>query len=606
MLVVAACSDLSGPGNSMPTVEITTPKTGTAIIGDSVELTGIAHDDRLISRVTIQVATGAEVEIPISIDRSVAFTTFVHDLPLGEFSLTARAYDEDGHSGSHTVTLSATDSNAPTLSILTPTEDELASRDSVVVAGTASDDRAVVSVDYSLDGAPMTTVTVEQTKATSFSFALHPAPGEHALLLRVRDAAGNATDQTVHFTTAAVKLAITSPSRDTTVTTQLVTVQSSVDAAVPITRLTWSTNHGAEMTVCATSGAPACSFVADGLIPGPNTIEVFAYAADGSRIAQAQTRVVVSVPVREYTLTYLGTLGGADAVGAEVNEKGQVVGWSNDSLGRKHAFAWDGTRMLDVGRELGIESYATGVNDNGELVGRFTSDCKHAFYYKLGQGGNPRLAVEGCGFEAWDINSAGTSLLTLTVERGLHITSDVTGYLLDDLGMHQLISSEPLAELLKLNDKDQVFGQQYGHYIHGRDLALLTTSAPPEPVGYCEGGDLNNLGHFSVLRICEVISNTYNGFVAGKELVSVGYTGANAWGINDRDEAVGMYAVMRRSVPAVMAPFFWDGQRMAVVKYDDVEWTVDSVQDLNNAGVILAHAKNTRTGQQGAVLLTPK
>ena len=52
MLVVAACSDLSGPGNSMPTVEITTPKTGTAIIGDSVELTGIAHDDRLISRVT--------------------------------------------------------------------------------------------------------------------------------------------------------------------------------------------------------------------------------------------------------------------------------------------------------------------------------------------------------------------------------------------------------------------------------------------------------------------------------------------------------------------------------------------------------------------------
>jgi hypothetical protein len=56
----------------------------------------------------------------------------------------------------------------------------------------------------------------------------------------------------------------------------------------------------------------------------------------------------------------------------------------------------------------------------------------------------------------------------------------------------------------------------------------------------------------------------------------------------------------------VHRPFFWDGARSHDVSVADADWRVDGVTDVNDAGVILAHAVNVRTGQKGAVLLTPR
>jgi hypothetical protein len=107
---VVACSDLNGPGGTVPVVQLTSPADGTVLSADSVMITGVATDDAMVVRITTQVTrtesgAGAEVEIPIAMARAVAFSGTVHDLPPGVFSLTVRAYDAEGRPGRQTISL---------------------------------------------------------------------------------------------------------------------------------------------------------------------------------------------------------------------------------------------------------------------------------------------------------------------------------------------------------------------------------------------------------------------------------------------------------------------------------------------------------------------
>ena len=77
------------------------------------------------------------------------------------------------------------------------------------------------------------------------------------------------------------------------------------------------------------------------------------------------------------TLIDLGTLGhrqpggrggSARSVGAAINERGQVVGYS-DVGGNVHAFLWENGRMRDLGTLGGGRSWARAINDRGQIVG---------------------------------------------------------------------------------------------------------------------------------------------------------------------------------------------------------------------------------------------
>jgi len=48
------------------------------------------------------------------------------------------------------------------------------------------------------------------------------------------------------------------------------------------------------------------------------------------------------------TTTYLDTLGGNATHAFDINDSGQVVGWSYDSSGSQHAFIYDGGNMTDL------------------------------------------------------------------------------------------------------------------------------------------------------------------------------------------------------------------------------------------------------------------
>ena len=76
-------------------------------------------------------------------------------------------------------------------------------------------------------------------------------------------------------------------------------------------------------------------------------------------------------------MTDIGDLGGGIAEAADVNESGQVIGWSNPSGRNYHAFLWENGQMLDLGTLGGESSFAYGVNDSGQVVGDAqTSDAR--------------------------------------------------------------------------------------------------------------------------------------------------------------------------------------------------------------------------------------
>jgi probable HAF family extracellular repeat protein len=81
----------------------------------------------------------------------------------------------------------------------------------------------------------------------------------------------------------------------------------------------------------------------------------------------------------ETGMVELGVLGGQDSVATDINNRGEVVGWS-DSDGKfpQVGFLWDGTKMVDLNKITdGADGknwiqIASGLNDRGDIVGLLT------------------------------------------------------------------------------------------------------------------------------------------------------------------------------------------------------------------------------------------
>jgi len=82
------------------------------------------------------------------------------------------------------------------------------------------------------------------------------------------------------------------------------------------------------------------------------------------------------LPSTYYTITDLGTLGGAGSGASNLNASGQVVGSSiigqvdADGFPVVHAFVWNAGTMIDLGTLGGLYSEASAINDAGQVVGR--------------------------------------------------------------------------------------------------------------------------------------------------------------------------------------------------------------------------------------------
>lgn len=135
-------------------------------------------------------------------------------------------------------------------------------------------------------------------------------------------------------------------------------------------------------------------------------------ACSESRRVNAQAPVATQVP--EYTVIDLGTLGGSESYAYGINDRGQVVGYSETKSGDKHAFLYADGVMRDLGTLGGKNSYAYGINNHGQVVGSsqtspvgfFEISNSHAFLYSNGSMKDLH-SWEGPESEAYGINAAG-------------------------------------------------------------------------------------------------------------------------------------------------------------------------------------------------------
>lgn len=226
---------------------------------------------------------------------------------------------------------------------------------------------------------------------------------------------------------------------------------------------------------------------------------------------------------QKYTVTDLGVFGGDISYATAINDSGQVVGASyiNKATAVDHAFVWSATTGLqDLGTLGGYNSRAMGINNAGQVVGCADVSLNdrvpsHAFLWTQ-SGGMQDLGSLGGGSCAFAINDAGQvvgySTVNTNFDQHAFLWTAASG--MQDLGVP--VSSETFAA--SINDSGMVVGTYY-ESVGGTHAFLWTQAGGIEDLGSLgvqevSAGSINDLGQ--VVGSSEVPpgrSDLYAGFV---------------------------------------------------------------------------------------------
>lgn len=106
----------------------------------------------------------------------------------------------------------------------------------------------------------------------------------------------------------------------------------------------------------------------------------------------------------------LGTLGGSSSSATDVNDAGQVIGWSylvGDAV--QHFFVWSSSAgMRDLTQMLGSITSLAGINNAGQIAGTMSvSGASHAFLYSPASGLRDLGTLGGATSSATGLNDNG-------------------------------------------------------------------------------------------------------------------------------------------------------------------------------------------------------
>lgn len=116
------------------------------------------------------------------------------------------------------------------------------------------------------------------------------------------------------------------------------------------------------------------------LLPVMAALAAAALSAAGAGSSAGQSR---------WVLTDLGTLGGKTSNAVAINERGQIVGWSETRTGKTHPFVWRSGKMTDLGTLAGRAGWgsAAAINERGQIVGdsETATGSVHPFLWQSGK-----------------------------------------------------------------------------------------------------------------------------------------------------------------------------------------------------------------------------
>jgi len=305
-----------------------------------------------------------------------------------------------------------------------------------------------------------------------------------------------------------------------------------------------------------------------------------------------------------YTVTDLGTLGGATSSASGINNNGMIVGKSDtgalDAKGKAiaHAFLWSGGQIHDLGALPGdISSSAAAINDSGQIVGASSNGSRsHAYLYDHGTF-TDLGTLGGTNSSAQAINSSGQIVGNSNWLQNGQSSTATHAFLFDHGTMTELITPDLNSSAQGINGIGQIVinsfaadGLGEGFIYQGGQFTGIFDSATVWAI--------NASGQ--VTGLLATTSHPY--ILSGGVRTDLGSTGSPA-AINSLGVVVGASLVTSSTASA----FIYKNQEMLDLNTlvdPNSGWRLNLANGINDQGQIVGKGINP-DGQTHAFLLNP-